>query len=247
MSSRAKNVHRPAAATLTQEAATNDSKDRDIEALSNQEVSRKGSTSHSVFVAKAVFRKVCDLLTHDEDETAQPQGVYFVVTLLKDILIGIILGVLTISIMIFLDHRNVIHFQTAHTFRNAALQLVNNPETLANLEESSDLTFMTVNDYELKRKEIDTAEEKITTADEILQTRTKEFEEKQKELDSIKSEYESLYNNPLLQLNKFCGGCVWGGGGMSCNQRVQYLKDTYNTKPIEAMMNAMGHPSCISK
>jgi len=253
MSSRVKNkLHRSAAATLTnQETGTNDSKDRDIEALSHQEVplkgSASGSNSHSAFLAKAVLRRVCDLLSHDEDEITQLRGVNLVIALLKDILIGIIFGVFTISILIFLDHRNVIHFQSAHTFRNAALQLVTNPDTLANLQESSNLKFLTVTDYELKRKEIDIAEEKITNANEILQTRNKDSEEKQKELDSIKPEYESLYNNPLLHLNKFCEGCVWGGGGMTCNQREQYLKDTYNTKPIAAKMNAMEHPSCISK
>merc|ERR1712238_84034 len=158
---------------------------------------------------------------------------------------GIILGVLTISVMIFLDHINIIHFQSAHNFRDAAFQMLNDPETIANLEESSDLKFMTQGDYDSKRKEIDGAAAKSASANEVLEKRTKEDEEKQKELESLKDEYGSLYDNPLLGLNNFCGSCVWGNN-MSCDQRVMYLQDTYNTKPIEAKVASMTRPACVS-
>ena len=92
--------------------------------------------SHNpVFIAKIIFRKVAELLiSTDEEDLTQPAGI---ITLLKDIVLGIILGVLTISVLIFLDHHNIVHFQSAHNFRNAAFQLMNDPETIANLEESS--------------------------------------------------------------------------------------------------------------
>lgn len=105
---------------------------------------------------------------------------------------------------------------------------------------------MTIIDFDSKHKEINAAESKITNTNEVLEKRSEEVEKKQKELESIKAEYDSLFGSPLLGLTAFCGSCVWGGK-TSCNTRVQFLQDTYNTRPIAAKMNAMEHPSCITK
>jgi len=182
----------------------------------------------------------------DENEEVSVLTINGIFLLLRDIVLGIVFGVMAISLLVFLDHRNIIHFETAHNFRNAAFNMLNDPEIIKNLEESSDLKFLTVSFYENKRQEIDGAEAKITSANDLLEKRTKEAEEKQKELVLIKAEYESLYGNPLLGLNAFCAGCIYGGGN-SCAQRVTFLQDTYNTRPIAAKISAMGHPSCISK
>lgn len=202
----------------------------------------RGAGYNPVFLAKVIFRKVFELLTSsDEDDITRPGGM---LTLAKDIILGILLGVMTVSTLIFLDHRNVFHFQSAHNFRNAAFQLLNDPETIANLEESSELKFMTVADHEGKHKEIDSASEKIASSNEAVEKRTKEGEEMKKEVDSIQAEYDSLRGNPLLGLDKYCGSCSWGGP-TSCDKRVQYLQDTYSTRLIAAKISAMVHPSCI--
>lgn len=206
----------------------------------------RGANHNPVFLAKAIFRKVVDILSSDEEEDVAILTPGGILSLLKDLVLGIIFGVMAVSFLIFLDHRNVIHFETAHTFRTAAFQMLNDPETIKNLEESSNLKFLTVALYESKRKEIDGAEAKITNANDMLEKRTKEAEEKQKELDPIKAEFDGLYGNPLLGLNAFCGACVWEGGN-TCAQRVQFLQHTYNTRTIAAKINAMVHPSCISK
>ena len=197
--------------------------------------------NNPIFLAKIIFRKVITLLlTSDEEDITQPGGI---ITLLKDIITGVILGVLTISILIFLDHLNIVHFQSAHNFRNAAFQLLNDPETIQTLEESSDLKFMTMNEYESKRKEIDGVSEKVKNSEDVLIKRTEELEKKRKEIDDIKEEHDRLYNNPALELDKFCGSCHWGMKS-SCEQRVQFLQDTYNTRPIAAKISAMDHASC---
>mmetsp|Transcript_48519 Transcript_48519/g.103243 ORF Transcript_48519/g.103243 Transcript_48519/m.103243 type:complete len:248 (+) Transcript_48519:205-948(+) len=199
------------------------------------------SGHNPVLIAKLIFRKVITLLiASDEEDVTQPGGI---ITLLKDIIAGVILGVITISTLIFLDHRDIVHFQSAHNFRNAAFQLLNDPETIANIEESSELKFMTITEYESKKKEIDSVAEKKVKNQEILDKRTKEAEEKKKEVTEIKVEHESLLNNPLLELNKYCGACSWSGK-TSCATRVQFLQDTYNTRPIQAKISAMQHPSC---
>lgn len=201
-----------------------------------------GASSHNpVFIAKIIFRKVMTLLVSSDDDDLTSAG--GIVTLLKDIILGVILGVITISILIFLDHRDVVHFQSAHNFRNAAFQLLNDPETVANLEEASDLKFMTIADYEAKRKEIDSVTEKISKNKEVLDKRTAEAAEKRKEVEAIKTEYDTLYNNPLLELDKWCGSCHWGMKS-SCDQRAKFLQDTYNTRPIQSKISAMGHASC---
>jgi len=200
-----------------------------------------GAGHNPILLAKIIFRKVVDIMVASEEEDlSQPGGI---ITLLKDIILGVILGVLTISCLIFLDHRNIVHFQSAHNFRNAAFQLLNDPETITTLEESSDLKFIMITDYESKRKEIDGVTVKLAKHKEVLEKRTAEAAEKQKEIDEIKPTYDSLVNNPILELDKYCGGCTWGAG-KSCDGRVQFLKETYNTKPIEAKISAMGHASC---
>merc|ERR1712238_433957 len=156
----------------------------------------------------------------------------------------------TLSFLIYLDHHNVIHLQSAHNFRDTAFQLLNDPEIIANIEESSNLKFLTVADYESKRVEIDSVDEIIAKLNTRLQSDITEDTEKQKELDSIKAEYDRLYESRpyeslLLGLKKYCGTCVWGNG-MSCDQRMIYLQNTYNTRPIEAKVSSMRHPSCIS-
>jgi len=220
--------------------------DDDIEALINQDSPAKGSTSpprgasnNPVFLAKAIFRKVFDILAAtDEDEGG-------IITAAKDIFIGIMCALIVISLMIFLDHHNVIHFQSAHTFRTAAFQMLNDAETITNLEESSSLKFMTMADYESLRKEIEGARQRITSAGEVLEKRTKEVDESEKELVSIRAEHESFHGNPLLGLNKFCGACVWAGK-VSCDGRVVYMQDTYKSTLIQAQFAAMEIPTCIT-
>mmetsp|Transcript_17013 Transcript_17013/g.27641 ORF Transcript_17013/g.27641 Transcript_17013/m.27641 type:complete len:236 (+) Transcript_17013:108-815(+) len=195
--------------------------------------SNSGGGHNPVFLAKVIFRKVFNLLvTSDEEDITQPGGI---ISLLKDVIFGVILVALTMILWAM--------FQSAHNFRNAAFQLLNDPETIANIEESSDLKFMTLTDYESKRKEIDSVADKIASNSEILEKRTTEAAEKQKEVASIKDEYESLMANPVLGLDKFCGGCAWNDK-TACDERVQFLQDTYNTSPVAAKISTMEVATC---
>ena len=206
----------------------------------------RGSHQNPVFLAKAIFRKVVDLLSSESDEDVSILSIKGILFLLRDVVLGIVGGIIVISLLVFLDHRNIIHLESAHNFRTFALTMLNDPETIQNLEESSDLKFLTVDVYEHMREEIDGAEAKIASVNDMLERRTKEAEEKQKELDSIEAEYDSLYGNPLLGLNAFCAGCMWANR-LTCAQRVAFLKDTYNTRTISAKLGAMELPSCVSK
>eukprot|EP00584_Thalassiosira_punctigera_P002175 CAMPEP_0172534644 /NCGR_PEP_ID=MMETSP1067-20121228/6932_1 /TAXON_ID=265564 ORGANISM="Thalassiosira punctigera, Strain Tpunct2005C2" /NCGR_SAMPLE_ID=MMETSP1067 /ASSEMBLY_ACC=CAM_ASM_000444 /LENGTH=254 /DNA_ID=CAMNT_0013319459 /DNA_START=206 /DNA_END=970 /DNA_ORIENTATION=- len=195
--------------------------------------------------AGATMRDVCvavnqALKDKGEGDSIHPIGVG---AILQDYITSIVLGVITVSVLVLLDHHNIIHFQHTHNFRAAAFQLLNDPETIANIEESSRLKLMPLADYESKRSELDGVSKKIASLDEIFQVRRAEAEETKKEVDAIRPEYDTLMANKLLELNKYCGGCSWGGK-TTCDARVQFLQDNYNTRLIPAKISAMGKPSC---
>jgi len=204
----------------------------------------RGGGHNPVFLIKVIFKKVFTLLImSDEDDISKPGGV---ITLLKDIVLGIILGVFCISTLIFLDHRDVIHIQSAHHFRDAAFSLLNDPETMATVEESTGFKFMSMREYEAKMKEIESVEDRNEKSQEILEKRIAEAEEKTKEIDSIKEEWENLMKSPLLKLDKFCGACIWGPG-KTCQGRLDFLKSTYDTPHLQGTVNVMLRPACISE
>eukprot|EP00584_Thalassiosira_punctigera_P027019 CAMPEP_0172576314 /NCGR_PEP_ID=MMETSP1067-20121228/137658_1 /TAXON_ID=265564 ORGANISM="Thalassiosira punctigera, Strain Tpunct2005C2" /NCGR_SAMPLE_ID=MMETSP1067 /ASSEMBLY_ACC=CAM_ASM_000444 /LENGTH=250 /DNA_ID=CAMNT_0013368979 /DNA_START=65 /DNA_END=817 /DNA_ORIENTATION=- len=215
----------------------------DIAAISTSDSfsAPSGSGHNPVFLAKAIFGKVAGLLVSPDDEDATLVG--RTIAFLRDLVVGVILGVAFVSVLVFLDHRDIIHFQSAHYFRNAAFQLLNDPETIANIEEASKIKLLTIDEYESRRKEIDSFAEKLVEGEANLEKRTKEAVDKKAELAAVKAEHESLMNNPLLELNKYCGGCPWAGK-TTCDARVQFLQQKYSSKPIAAKMSVMEVPSC---
>mmetsp|Transcript_27627 Transcript_27627/g.66551 ORF Transcript_27627/g.66551 Transcript_27627/m.66551 type:complete len:240 (-) Transcript_27627:423-1142(-) len=182
------------------------------------------------------------LLTEEEEHLSHAGKI---IVILRDIIVGIILSLVIISILIFLDHRDVIHLQTAHNFRSMAFQLMNDPETIATLEESSDLKFLTFDKYESMKKEIETKDNDFV---EHLEKLTKKEEEKMKSMDAdaMQKEYETLLKNPLLEWDKYCGTCAWQGR-TSCDERAKYLQETYNLGEDVAKIGAMGAPSCVKQ
>ncbi|KAL7483204.1 hypothetical protein ACHAW6_008847 [Cyclotella cf. meneghiniana] len=195
--------------------------------------------------AKLIARKVFTILSSDEDETApSAANGYGIITLLKDITIGTIFGVLTISFLIFLDHINVIHLQSAHNFRQSAFSVLNDPETLATLEESAGLKFIPIGDYEAMKNEIDAAAAKVAKVKDTIAERIKETEQKKAELEPLKAEYEKLLKESKLELDKWCGECSWMGR-TNCDMRKQYFIDQYgNTEILSKVAIMKQSPGC---
>ena len=166
-------------------------------------------------------------------------------TVIKDIIIGIYLGVIFICISIILDYYNVVHFQSAHHFRNSAYQMLNDPETIANIEESAELKFIQQTEYESIRKEIDGVSKQLADRNEYLQDQIKVEDENQKQIDSIQSEHTDiiLKSKTVLELDKFCGECSWAGK-VTCNDRVAYLMTKYKDSAPKAKVGAMEVASC---
>jgi len=200
------------------------------------------NTKNPVMLAKLVARKVILLLTSDEEsDPSTPVG--YILALLKDVILGLVFGVLTISFFIVLDHRNIIHFQSAHNVREAAYSALSDPVTLASLEAEIDMKFMTVADYEAAKKEIDDVETTLTQMAEKLEERGKEMEQLAKDLEALVEEKATLMKNPkLASVDQFCGSCKWGP--TTCSARVEYLMGTYNNPKLLAMLNLMDQGKC---
>jgi len=220
----------------------------DVEAPNDKggsESSAVHGRSGPAFLTRRKFLSYTFLLTEEEEHLSHAGKI---IVILRDVIIGIILSLVIISILIFLDHRDVIHLQTAHNFRSTAFQLMNDPETIATLEESSNLKFLTVDDYESMKREIEKKHDELKINTELLEKRTKEEEEKSKgkEADDLRKEYEALIKNPLLEWDKYCGTCAWQGR-TSCDERAKYLQETYNLGEVVAKIATIRPPICVKQ
>ena len=201
----------------------------------------RGAAPSSATLAGAVFRGVVDNVTApDEDDVSRPGGI---LTLVKQAFLGVVLGVALVAVLVYLDHLDVVHLESAHGLRDVAFEMLNDPETLANLQEASGLKFLSMPEYEAMQREVDGSSEIIAKAEEELQKKQVEMEEKMKEVDSLVAEHNGLLENPLLGLGNFCGDCTWNGG-ITCGARAQFLQDTYKVKPIAAKVTVMEVESC---
>ena len=202
------------------------------------------NTSNPVLLAKLVLTKFVLLLTNESEEDPNTR-LGFTLALVKDIVLGITFGLLTISFAIVLDHRNIIHIESAHNLRNAAYSSLSDPETLQYVEVETDMKFLSLDEYESIQGEIteadakiDSIQEKLTKYDTELETATKNLEELTKEKDDL------LQNSPALKiLDDFCGECSWSGR-TNCNVRVQYLVDTYNNAVAPMRLDLMKTGLC---
>jgi len=200
------------------------------------------NNKNPILLAKLVGRRFLQLMISEED--ADPgSNLGFAIGLLKDIILGIVLGVLTISLVIVLDHRNIIHLQSAHHLRDNVYATMSNPDNLAYLEEETGMKFMSFEEYDSMKKEIDSSLSLTEQAKTKLDERTKELEERKKELETVKEEYEKAKSDPKFkELDNFCDSCKWGP--TNCGARVNYLIDTYNQGKISAMMALMKEGKC---
>lgn len=201
-----------------------------------------------ILLAKLVARKFLLLVTTEEEEDPSSRFGMFV-GLFKDIILGIVFGLITISLITVLDHRNIIHLQSAHHLRDAAYIAINDPDTLAAIEAETEMKFMSVTEYENTKREIEENSSELESLQKQLEERTKEVEEKNKELETLRAEFDKLNNDPkvggLLGKN-FCGKCQWQGS-IRCDARVDYLVSHYNVSKFTAQMNLVKEGKCKSQ
>jgi hypothetical protein len=213
-------------------------------ATSSKPVTAERLQHNPFFIARLVLRKVCELITSDEDEQDITSSVG-IIGLLKDIVIGIVFGLVSVSILVFLDHKGVIHTQSAHGYRDMVRAMMLDPETRKNAEESSGLIFLDDYEYKTKFDEIGVYPSQVKALEERTIKHIADLEVAKKEHAAIKPGYDILVNDPMLGLDKFCRDCSWNGG-TNCFMRLTYLMDKYNLKQIKAKLDLMkSFPQCV--
>ncbi len=214
-------------------------------ATSSKPVTAEHLQHNPFFVVRLVLRKVGELITSDDDNEDNITSFVGIIALLKDIVIGIIFGLIAVSILVFLDHKDVIHLKSAHKYRDMGLQMMRDPEIRKSVEENSGLKFMETVEYQRKFDEIKTQPTKITDLEEKTIKYLADLEVAKKEHSAIKPGYDILALDPMLGLDKFCGECSWNGG-TNCDARLDYLMSTYNLKRVKATLDLMkSTPQCV--
>ena len=202
---------------------------------------RGAATPGPASLAGAVFRGVVDHVTApDEDDVSRPGGL---LTLAKQVVLGVFLGIAMVAVLVYLDHLDVVHLESAHGLREVAFDMLNDPETLANLQEAAGFKFLSMPEYEAMRREVDEAPEKIAEAEEELRRKGAEGDETWKEAKKAEAYRETLLRSPSLGLDAYCGDCAWNGG-ITCAARVKFLQDTYHVKPLTGKITVMEGSSC---
>ena len=211
-------------------------------ATSSKPVTAERLQHNPFFIARLVLRKVCELITSDEDEKD-----FTIIGLLRDIVIGIVFGLISVSILVFLDHKGVIHTQSAHGYRDMVRAMMLDPETRKNVEESSGIIFLEAETYKIKFDEIGYYPSQVKALNERTKKYLADLEVAKKEHAAIKPGYDILVKDPRLGLDKFCGECSWNGG-TNCDARLSYLMSTYGLQRVKATMDVIkGTPQCVRK
>mmetsp|Transcript_1747 Transcript_1747/g.3863 ORF Transcript_1747/g.3863 Transcript_1747/m.3863 type:complete len:250 (+) Transcript_1747:104-853(+) len=200
---------------------------------------RAGGGTNGAGKFVTLLRKIC-LLTADDGRN--PHG--WVITIIKDVISGTILGVFFLMVLIFLDYRNIIQLGSARAFRKAAFELMTDPDTVRTIEENIDVKFIPIEVYDNMQKEIAKSAEMVGGNTSLQQHET-DLADKRKQLEGLRDDYElwKSKGDTILGMDKWCGSCKGGWG--NCDNRVRYLADTYHTPEIKARVDIMKDGKCI--
>ncbi len=158
---------------------------------------------------------------------------------------GITLGAFLVFILVFLDYRNFIHLGSARVFREAAFQLLTDPQTVQSLEESLDVKFISMDVYDAIHREIGYIRKKMREKEGEIAEKERELEVYRSEAEPIIKEYDELMvrMNEIFGLDKFCGGCRWKKK-LTCDGRVGYIMEKYGDSITKAKIATLSHPQC---
>mmetsp|Transcript_15529 Transcript_15529/g.33623 ORF Transcript_15529/g.33623 Transcript_15529/m.33623 type:complete len:214 (+) Transcript_15529:283-924(+) len=177
-----------------------------------------------------------------------PQQKQPVVTVIKDIIAGTIFGVILLMFLIFLDYKNIIRLRSARGLRQAAFEMIADPEMVQSIEEYMDVKFIPMEVYNDMTHEL--SRHRTAVAEMVkygISVYEIELEEKRKEVEPLKQEQEEwgAKMDKLAGLDKWCGKC--NAGMHNCDVRVTYLKNTYGNTERVAKVNLMNKGKCIQE
>lgn len=193
--------------------------------------------------ATVLLRKV--MLLTSRDVTDNPHG-NFLLTIIKDVISGTILGVFFLMMLIFLDYHNVIQLGSARAFRHAAFELMTDPETVKSIEDNIDVKFIPLEVFASINDEITRNQAKVKDSSGLDQ-HDADLKKKNEELEVMKKEFVELKEkaDKVLGLDRWCGGCKEGWGW--CDVRIKYLVDTYHSPVLQTKLEIMQEGKCLVK
>jgi len=161
---------------------------------------------------------------------------------LRDLVIGLVFGVLLVSLSASLDYyHGIIRIEgtTHRTCKSAVDLLTNSSATAASVDEASDPKYR-------DRSELETLTRNMVYLKEDYEAKVSELKGLQDQIDAIRQDHDDVMRkaNDLLHLDKWCPECKWNGG-VTCEGRVDFLRRTYNTNLKVGMISTMNRDSCI--
>ena len=203
------------------------------------------STTTTNVSPRILLRKVMlALLTNLDDEELRREDtetILVIITLLKEVMLGILIAFVLGSLFLFLDHRFLLGLPTARNFRKATFALMNSKETLINFEENAGLKFLDMEKYESMVQEIEEASNRTIMAESILKARDDDLAEIAEEMAQYDGVLPKLFHS--LGLHMFCETCTWGMK-LNCINRAIHVENAYGSPKFEAMLSAMEDGKC---
>jgi len=188
-----------------------------------------------------MLRKVM-LLTKSDVEDNTNMG--FLLTIIKDVIAGTLLGVFLLMILIFLDYRNIVQLGSARAFRRAAFELMTDPEFVKNIEESAEIKFIPADVFTSMEEEIKRNQDKVGN-NEMMKQHEDNLVKNKAAIESMQKELQELKmkGDTVLGLGRWCGKCKgpWG----NCDARIRYIGDTYHTAEATAKFEVMENGQCL--
>lgn len=198
---------------------TNNIDNTDEESLLRQSPDSKPSNRSSASPAKVLLNRICLISARDN------QGHEGVIGLLQDIVGGIMLGTVGMTLLLLFDYSNIINLETARVFRKTASTVFNTPDVISNIQMGMEKKLMSMDVYNSLRKELSDSQAVIDNDQKIYQARIRKVTSLKAELRPLREEYDELIRKTGLGV--FCPDCKWGMG-MDCQQRVNYMMENYS-------------------
>ena len=189
-----------------------DDKNKDEESLLRRD-KQSGSVTGSP--AKASFNKIFAGSNHSRG----------IVGLLQDIMGGVFLGTMGMSLLLLLDYSNVINLETARVFRRTASDMFSAPETVQVIESEIGMKLVPMESYDAMQKELRDSRAVIEQSRTLAEVRAKKATSMKSELEPLKGEYDALIKQTGFDV--FCPDCHWGMG-MNCQKRLEYILENYS-------------------
>ncbi len=134
------------------------------------------------------------------------------------------------------------------------MELLGDPEVITAIESSLNVKLMPLDGYTAMKAEITSNLELISSKEEdgngeesLLGKYTNQLSELEQEMKNVQIEHTTLTNeiNTKLGLDGWCGECKgkWG----RCDQRVEYLKNTYGNNVIRSKAELIKEGLCTKK